>query len=214
MAARMVRVSRVLMGWLAGLTVGAAMLLTACAPITRVVLLPQADGSASSVIVKSVKGVKGVKGEQILGTPYHRVSGQEDKELQTDATTATEVLKAYPALFATIPPAPTKYMLNFMPGGTTLTPESQAVLPKIVEDVTQRRGADLVVTGHTDTTGALLANDELSFKRAQTVAQLLVSAGAPENRTEVVGRGKRELLVKTADEVDEPQNRRVEIVVR
>ena len=33
-----------------------------------------------------------------------------------------------------------------MPGGTTLTPESQAALPKILEDVTKRRGADLVVT--------------------------------------------------------------------
>lgn len=208
MVARMVRWSRVLMVFLAGLAVGAAVLLSACAPITRVVLLPQADGSASSVVVTSVKG------EQTLSMPYQRVSGQEGKELKADASTAAEVLKAYPELFATIPPAPTKYMLNFMPGGTTLTPESQAALPKIVKDVTQRRGADLVVTGHTDTTGALLANDELSFKRAQTVALLLVNAGAPESRTEVVGRGKRELLVKTADEVDEPKNRRVEIVVR
>ena len=71
-----------------------------------------------------------------------------------------------------------------------------------------------MVTGHTDTTGALLANDELSLKRAQVVAQLLIKNGAPALRTEAVGRGKRELLVKTADEVDEPQNRRVEIVVR
>jgi OmpA-OmpF porin, OOP family len=196
--------SRLLAG--AGLVV--AVLLGACAPVTRVVLLPQADGSASSVIVKSSKG------EQILSTPYQRVSGKEDAPLKADATTVAEVQKAYPQLFATIPPAPTKYILNFMPGGTTLTPESQAALPRILEDATKRRGADLVVTGHTDTTGALLANDALSFKRAQVVAQLLVDAGAPASRTEAVGRGKRELLVKTADEVDEPKNRRVEIVVR
>ena len=186
----------------------AAVLLSACAPVTRVVLLPQADGSASSVIVKSAKG------EQILSTPYQRVSGQEESALKADQTTAAEVQKVYPQLIAANPPAPTKYILNFMPGGTALTPESQAALPKILEDATKRSGADLVVTGHTDTTGALLANDELSFKRAQVVAQLLVDAGAPAARTEAVGRGKRELLVKTADEVDEPQNRRVEIVVR
>ena len=186
----------------------AAVLLSACAPVTRVVLLPQADGSASSVIVKSAKG------EQILSTPYQRVSGQEESALKADQTTAAEVQKVYPQLIAANPPAPTKYILNFMPGGTALTPESQAALPKILEDATKRQGADLVVTGHTDTTGALLANDELSFKRAQVVAQLLVDAGAPAARTEAVGRGKRELLVKTADEVDEPQNRRVEIVVR
>ena len=200
--------TRMISRLLTGACLTAAVLLSACAPVTRVVLLPQADGSASSVIVKSAKG------EQILSTPYQRVSGQEESALKADQTTAAEVQKVYPQLIAANPPAPTKYILNFMPGGTALTPESQAALPKILEDATKRSGADLVVTGHTDTTGALLANDELSFKRAQVVAQLLVDAGAPAARTEAVGRGKRELLVKTADEVDEPQNRRVEIVVR
>ena len=57
-------VARSLTRLLAGGGLAAILLLTACAPITRVVLLPQADGSASSVIVKSAKG------EQILSTPY------------------------------------------------------------------------------------------------------------------------------------------------
>ena len=181
---------------------------TACAPLTTVILLPQADGSASAVLVKTAKY------EQLLSTPYQRVTGQEDKALKADTTTAAEVQKAFPQLYASMPPRPTKYVLNFMPGGTTLTPESQDQLPKILEDATNRSGADLVVTGHTDSTGALLANDELSLKRAKVVSQLLVDKGAVASRVEAVGRGKRELLVPTADEVDEPQNRRVEIVVR
>lgn len=182
--------------------------LGACAPLTQVILLPQADGSASSVLVKTAKG------EQLLNTPYQRVIGQEDKALKADTTTAAEVLKAFPQLYAAMPPRPSKYVLNFMPGGTTLTPDSQAQLPKILEDATNRSGADLVVTGHTDSTGALVANDELSLKRAKVVSQLLVDKGAAASRVEPVGRGKRELLIPTADEVDEPQNRRVEIVVR
>ena len=72
----------------------------------------------------------------------------------------------------------------------------------------------MVVTGHTDTKGVAAANDELSLKRAGVVAQLLIDKGAPGARIESVGRGKRELLVKTDDDVDEPRNRRVEIVVR
>jgi OmpA-OmpF porin, OOP family len=183
-------------------------ILSACAPLTKVVLLPQADGSASAVLVKTVKY------EQLLSTPYQRVTAQEDKELKADTTTAAEVKKAYPNLYASMPPRPTKYVLNFMPGGTTLTPESLAQLPKILEDATNRSGADMVVTGHTDSTGALLANDALSLSRAKVVTQLLVDKGATASRVEAVGRGKRELLVPTADEVDEPQNRRVEIVVR
>lgn len=182
--------------------------LGACAPLTKVVLLPQADGSASAVLVKAAKY------EQLLSTPYQRVTAQEDKPLKTDVTTASEVLKAYPQLYASMPPPATKYVLNFMPGGTSLTAESQAQLPKILEDATNRSGADIVVTGHTDSMGALVANDELSLKRAKVVSQLLVDKGATASRLESVGRGKRELLIPTADEVDEPKNRRVEIVVR
>lgn len=200
--------TRTLTRCLTGLGWAAVVLLGACAPITRVLLLPQPDGSASSVVVRTARD------SQVLNAPYQRVSGQEAEPLKTDATTAAEVHKAYPQLFAMVPPLPGKYILNFMPGGTVLTVESQAVLPKILADATGRSGADLVVTGHTDTTGALLANDALSLKRAQAVVQLLVDRGAPLARMEAVGRGKRELLVKTADEVDEPQNRRVEIVVR
>ncbi|MEQ1536578.1 MAG: OmpA family protein [Burkholderiaceae bacterium] len=190
------------------ITAAFVVVLGACAPLTKVVLLPQADGSASAVLVKTAKY------EQLLSTPYQRVSAQEDKALKADTTTAAEVQKAYPQLYASMPPRPTKYVLNFMPGGTTLTPESQAQLPKILEDATNRSGADLVVTGHTDSTGALAANDTLSLSRAKVVSQLLIDKGAAASRLEAVGRGKRELLVPTADEVDEPQNRRVEIIVR
>ena len=182
--------------------------LGACAPLTKVVLLPQAEGSPSAVLVKSAKS------EQLLSTPYQRATGQEDKALKVDMTSAAEVQKAYPQLYAALPPRATKYVLNFMPGGTTLTPDSLAQLPKILEDVTNRSGADVVITGHTDSTGALAANDALSLSRAKVVAQLLVDKGAVASRLEAVGRGKRELLVPTADEVDEPQNRRVEIIVR
>lgn len=180
----------------------------ACAPLTKVTLLPQADGSKSAVIVVSGKS------EQLLTSPYQQAIGQENKALKVEVTTAAEVQKAHPQLFAAMPPKANKYILNFLPGGTNLTPESEAQLPALLADVTQRAGADLVVTGHTDTTGALVANDELSLKRAQVVAQLLVSKGASASRIEAVGRGKRELLVPTADEVDEPKNRRVEITVR
>jgi outer membrane protein OmpA-like peptidoglycan-associated protein len=190
------------------LLVGLVAVLGACAPFTKVVLLPQADGSPSAVLVKTAKY------EQLLNAPYQRVTGQEDKALKADVTSAADVQKAYQQLYAAMPPPASKYVLNFMPGGTELTPESQAQLPKILEDATNRSGADMVITGHTDSTGALVANDELSLKRAKVVTQLLVDKGAAASRVEAVGRGKRELLVPTADEVDEPQNRRVEIIVR
>lgn len=78
----------------------------------------------------------------------------------------------------------------------------------------QRTGADITVTGHTDTQGSVPQNDQLALRRAQEIKDLLVQRGFPAARIEAVGRGERELAVPTADEVDEPGNRRVVIVVR
>lgn len=184
------------------------LLLSACAPATRVVLLPQADNTASAVIVRSTST------QIVLDVPYQRASATGADALKGDTVTAQEIQQKYLGLFTAAPPRPSKFILNFLPGGTTLTPESEAALPKILADVAGRAGADMVVTGHTDTKGTAAANDELSLKRAGVVAQLLIDKGAPGARIEAVGRGKRELLVKTDDDVDEPRNRRVEIVVR
>ena len=71
-----------------------------------------------------------------------------------------------------------------------------------------------MVIGHTDSVGGLEANDKLSRLRAETVRDILIAAGVPENKIEIAGRGEREPLVKTANEVAEAQNRRVEISVR
>jgi outer membrane protein OmpA-like peptidoglycan-associated protein len=177
-------------------------------PATKVVLLPQADASASAVVVKNTLQ------EQTLDAPYQRVTVKEGKPFVLDVVAEPDLQKKYPQLYDAMPKRPNKYVLNFMPGGTALTAQSQAQLPKIIEDAQSRSGADMVVTGHTDSTGALVANDELSLKRAKVVSQLLIDKGATASRLESVGRGKRELLIPTADEVDEPKNRRVEIVVR
>jgi OmpA-OmpF porin, OOP family len=73
---------------------------------------------------------------------------------------------------------------------------------------------DLVVIGHTDTVGSAAFNDTLSRQRAEVVRSALVARGIAADRIVVVGRGERELVVITADNVAEPRNRRVEIQVR
>ena len=78
----------------------------------------------------------------------------------------------------------------------------------------ERPAAELVVIGHTDTVGSRESNDELSRQRAASVRAMLIEAGFPADKMEIAGRGERELLVPTANEVDEPRNRRVEINIR
>lgn len=189
----------------------AAVLLAACStPGTRVVLLPQADGKPSAVVVRAKDG------EEVLSKPYQRATAA------VGASGAPVVDQADPAkvqaenkpLFDMRPPPPQRYTVYFEIGGTTLTAASQQIMTEALVAAQARSGGDIVVTGHTDTKGNGEQNDILSRRRAQEVVQLFVERQFPANRIEAVGRGERELAIPTADEVDEPRNRRVTIEVR
>ena len=192
---------------LAALTVCGATL-AACAPTTRVVLLPDSSGKSTAVVVRNADS------EQVLGQPYASTKAREHGSLKAEASNAEDVNKAYGDVIRLTPPAAATYTLQFLTGGATLTPQSQAELETILSAATSRPGGEIVITGHTDTTGTPEANDRISQERANALRELLVGRGFPTERIRAVGRGQRELLVQTGPGVDEPQNRRVSIVVR
>lgn len=70
------------------------------------------------------------------------------------------------------------------------------------------------VSGHTDTTGSAAYNQTLSVRRAETVAVELVRLGVPRAAITTQGFGFSRPLVATGPNVREPQNRRVEIILK
>ena len=56
------------------------------------------------------------------------------------------------------------------------------MLPEILKAITARPVPDLVVVGHTDTTGTRAANFQLGLTRALMVRALLVAAGLDAGR--------------------------------
>lgn len=118
------------------------------------------------------------------------------------------------ALLASLPPPARSFTLYFREGTTDLLPESVPVLAQVRAEVARRPGAEVQVTGHTDTVGSGADNDALSRKRAAEVLNLLASRGFARSMMSAVGRGERELKAQTADNVASPINRRVEIIVR
>jgi OmpA-OmpF porin, OOP family len=181
------------------LALGLLALLSACAPSTRVTLLPQADGKPSAVDVSTGQGA------QAITQPYQVAVVGRGGALSLDSTTPEQVQKAYPALLALQPPPAERFVLEFEPGTSQLT---------VVTRAQARAGGDIVVTGHTDRQGSVEANDRLSLERARAVRALLIAQGLQPERIEAVGRGEREPLVPTEDEVVEPRNRRAEVLVR
>ena len=188
----------------------ALLLATTPTPGTRVTLLPDDDGRSTAVVVS------GTGGQQLLSQPYQRATTRTDSRdaPRLDRTDAQTVQSEHRELFALRPPKPQEFKLLFDAGGTSLTPDSLRTLDRVVAEALTRPGADITVTGYTDTRGSTADNDALSARRAQEICQLLVQRGFPADHIEAMGRGERELAVPTADEVDEPRNRRVVIVVR
>lgn len=182
------------------------LLLAGCAS-ERVVLLPSADGRPSAVVVRDAKG------EYRLDQPY-AASLRRLGEIQLYQSTPDEVTEHFAAALAAQPKRPQSYILYFREGSDALTPESEADFVKVRAEIVGRAAAEVMVIGHTDRVGSLSANDTLSRQRAAAVRTLLIGAGIAADKLEVAGRGEREPLMPTADEVAEAKNRRVEISVR
>ncbi|MBP7567104.1 MAG: OmpA family protein [Burkholderiaceae bacterium] len=179
-------------------------------PSTQVVLLPQADGTPSAVTVTTPGGTS------TLSVPYQRASVREGESAapSVDTVTAAQAQAGFERLMQATPQAPRTYVIYFQTGGTLLNPESRSVMTQVLDEAPRRPGAELLISGHTDTQGSAAINDALSLRRANELRDLFVQRGFPASHIETVGRGKRQLAVPTADNVNEPRNRRVEITVR
>jgi outer membrane protein OmpA-like peptidoglycan-associated protein len=106
-----------------------------------------------------------------------------------------------------------KYLVFFGLNQSKLTPEAREVVAKAAEQFKETGAVQVNVTGHTDTTGSAAYNLRLSKKRADAVADELVRLGVPATAITTVGEGQTNLLIPTGDGVNEPQNRRAEIVL-
>ena len=115
---------------------------------------------------------------------------------------------------ASLPPAPQTFTLLLQFESENLTPASRTLLTETLQAVKQHPVPDVLVVGHTDTTGPPALNFQLGLRRAQTVRALLIAAGLDNGAVTVVSHGETQLLVSTPDGTSEPRNRRVLINVR
>lgn len=172
------------------------------------VLLPGRDGNTGAVEVTHGGQT------QVLDQPYAAARIPATGRLEADRSTEAEVKEVFGQAIAAQPERPVSFTLYFLEGKDDLTSESRQLLPQILAEIARRPAPEIVVTGHTDRVGSVPSNDALSLQRARRVEADLVTLGVPAGRIEVAGRGEREPLVATPDEVSEPRNRRVEIRVR
>ena len=195
----------------AALAALALLLLVGCAKPVRddlYVLMPDQEGKTGALSVES-------DGQQaVLDRPYASARVTEPGRVAAGAVTEQEARQAFGAALEAQPARPTSFILYFLEGRDELTPDSRQLLGRIVDEIARRPAPEIVVIGHTDRVGAVPYNDTLSLRRAERVRDELVKVGIAADRIRMAGRGEREPLVPTADEVTEARNRRVEINVR
>jgi outer membrane protein OmpA-like peptidoglycan-associated protein len=191
----------------------AAALLSACCgkPNDLIVVLPSSDGQIGGVVVES-GGSSMVLDKAYAGArPGSGAAGPVE-------VAAEEVEEVFGNALAARPIPPKSYTLYFQSGSDELMPDSRPVLETMLAEISQRKAVEVVITGHTDTLGSTEDNDRLSLERANVVeGQLrdaLTARGVRSESITTVGRGERELLLRTRDQTAEPRNRRVEITVR
>jgi len=180
-----------------------------CAGLTTVILMPDEDGAVGAVSVQAGGA------EQSINDPFHytRVGGESQQPAPARRMDEDQFNRRFGALLAAQPPQPAHFILYFVSGTSELTQESKALIAKVLEAAKERRPAEVSIIGHTDATGSQAVNMRISAARAKAVEQLLRDSEAPPGSIYLRFHGENDPLVPTPDNVPEPKNRRVEIMI-
>lgn len=107
-----------------------------------------------------------------------------------------------------------------MPSGITFDVDSAAIKPQfqpVLDDVaatlSQYHQTRIEVAGHTDSTGSEQYNQQLSERRAQSVANYLAGRGVAYSRMTVLGYGETRPVTTNETAEGRARNRRVEITI-
>lgn len=104
------------------------------------------------------------------------------------------------------------YRVSFALNDFRLNSADRAIIRKLAEEALRRDAPVASIVGYADRSGRADYNMALSLKRADTVRDILVAAGVPEDRIALSAYGEDRPLLATADNMPMALNRRVEIL--
>ncbi|MFH1216661.1 MAG: OmpA family protein [Pseudomonadota bacterium] len=187
-----------------------AVVFVGCSEKNVFVLLPDQDGKVGSIEVANNKGnmVINAQGDTV------EVAGPDSAPKAVAPMGEEEFNTIFRGALGAEPRQPQSFLLYFKTGGSELTDQSAALFPEILESIRARDSRDISVIGHSDRAGSKEYNFALSTKRAEYVRDQLVEKGADASLIDVSSHGEGNPLIPTEDDVEEPRNRRVEVVIR
>ena len=95
----------------------------------------------------------------------------------------------------------------------TLRTEAQNNLRDLAVSLEEYEGTDVLVVGHTDSSGDAAYNQALSERRASAARIFLLGAGLETERVTAMGRGEEEPIDTNDTDAGRQANRRVEVAI-
>lgn len=199
------------------------LIISGCAPVKEtvvpvqdtvndmVVLVQDADGKVGQLTVTTNKG--GAKTLTVSNTMVE-VTGLGKSPSDPKKIDQSQIDSLFTDSIKALPLEPVSFLLYFLHNSTKLTAESKSHIPEVLSLINKREFYEISIIGHTDTTGNDEYNMRLSSVRAEAVRDALLSHGIRSGQMELRYHGKRDPVVPTGDNVREPRNRRVEVVVK
>jgi len=145
---------------------------------------------------------------------------EAEKQARLDAEKKAEEATANLAKIALIKQEPRGLVITlsgavlFASGQSSLLPDARPKLDEVASALQKSEGDGFVVEGHTDSRGSESLNQELSYRRAQTVRDYLVERGVPSEKIRAVGYGKTRPVADNGSAEGRANNRRVEVVIQ
>lgn len=187
----------------------AAVWLAGCAAKESVVILPAADGHVGGVVVQS-------NGKTVLLD--HAYAAVNPGDGRASDAKPEDVNQNFADVLAARPIPPGDHKLFFKNDSDEMTDDSKTEFTdKVFADVDGRKAAEIVIIGHTDNTGGLEYNDDLSRNRAEAIKKLLLEGQRDQDKLArmsitTAGRGQRD--DRDAPNTPNPNERYVEIIVQ
>ncbi len=169
-----------------------------------------------AAVLLSVAALPAAAQDDSAGAPSSAPEPASQSDGPTEGTSADTAGQSDAAQGAETDPAAEQEALQvyFETGRAAIEGEQAAVLDQAARLFREGNPYVMILSGATDTTGPAEVNLDLSLARARAVAEGLEARGIPVDRLQVLGRGTTDLPVETGPDVEERENRVVEITWR
>lgn len=152
--------------------------------------------------------IGGVLGAAAGGAIGNRLDAQARELEQSLGGTGAGIVNTGSQLIVSLPEA-----ITFPTDSATVRTDMAQNLASVSQSLQNYQDTTVQVIGHTDNTGSAAYNQDLSERRAQSVANILIGSGTPAYRVRAIGRGYNQPVASNDTAQGRAANRRVEIVI-